>query len=62
MTEKKEEMSIGFAIFIVALIIFLVAVFTYWIWQRYVMEQMFDKDCLAVRYDMWGFVKEWDCP
>ena len=62
MTEKKEEMSTGFAIFVVALIIFFVAVFAYWICQRYVMEEMFDKGCLATSYDMWGFVDEWDCP
>src|SRR5215204_6697638 len=24
-----------------------------------VMEEMFDKGCLATSYDMWGFVDEW---
>lgn len=60
--EKKEEMSLGFAIFVVAIIIFFVAVFARWIWERYVTDQMFDKGCSAMGYNMWGFVDEWDCP
>ena len=43
----KEEIGTGFAIFVVAPIIFFAAVFTYWIWHRYVTDQMFDKGCLA---------------
>ena len=62
MAAKKEEIGLGFAIFFVALIIFFASVFAYWIWQRYVTDQMFDKGCLAEGYDMWGFVDEWDCP
>ena len=58
---KKEETSTASAIFFVVLIIFFVAVFAYWLWQRYVMEEMFDKGCLATSYDMWGFVDKWDC-
>lgn len=59
--KKKEETSTASAIFFVVLIIFFVAVFAYWLWQRYVMEEMFDKGCLATSYDVWGFVDKWDC-
>jgi hypothetical protein len=59
---ENKEIGTGFAIFIVGLIIFFVAVFAYWIWQRYVTAEMFDKGCLATSFDMWGFVDEWDCP
>jgi hypothetical protein len=57
-TEKKEEVSTGLAIFVVALIIFFAAVFAYWIWQRYITEENFDTGCLATSYDMWGFVRQ----
>jgi uncharacterized membrane protein YvbJ len=60
--KKKEEMSTGFVIAILIIIIFFASVFAYWIWQRYITNEMFDKGCSATGYDMWGFVDEWDCP
>ena len=41
MGKENKEIGTGFAIFIVGLIIFFVAVFAYWIWQRYVTAEMF---------------------
>jgi hypothetical protein len=60
--EEKEWMSTAAAITIVVIILFFVAVFVWYFWALANQEQMFDRDCLARSFDMWGLVDDWDCP
>jgi hypothetical protein len=62
MEKETKGISTGFAIAIVALIIFFIAVFVYYFWEKANMQRMFDMDCRAVGFNMWGLVDEWECP
>jgi hypothetical protein len=64
--EKKNEKEKGpgtvASIIILAIILFFVGVFVWYFWEKAITQQMFDRDCVPMGWNVWGFVDEWKCP